>query len=67
MTLEPLPFANAEGPLQLLTPALTPAIQADAASHQGSAQGPAGAHAHSPSKHTAAPGDAHCLCSKANV
>ena len=61
VTLEPLPFANAEGPLRLLTTAHSPANQTEAAAHQASAQVPAGARTHSPSKQTAAPGDSHYL------
>ena len=60
VTLEPLPFANAEGPLKLLASDRSPAPHTDPTSHTGEAQAPSahtGLHAHSPSKSTAAPGD----------
>ena len=63
VTLEPLPFANAEGPLKLLAPDCSPAPSADPTGHLGEAQVPSaltGLHAHSPSKSTAAPGDTLC-------
>ncbi len=58
VTLEPLPFANAEGPLQLLTPTHPPAHHTEAHAHQAEAQAvnaPASS-GHSPAKHPAAPG-----------
>ena len=59
VTLEPLPFANAEGPLQVLPAAHTHSSQLQAANQPADASVPghlAGGHAHSISKGTA-PGD----------
>ena len=64
VTLEPLPFANAEGPLKLLASDCSPAPHTDPTSHSGEAQAPSAQpemHAHSPSKSTAAPGDTPCI------
>lgn len=60
VTLEPLPFANAEGPLKLLASDRSSAPHTDPTSLTGEAQASSaqtGLHAHSPSKSTAAPGD----------
>ena len=64
VTLEPLPFANAEGPLKLLASDCSPAPHTDPTSHSGEAHAPSAQpdmHAHSPSKSTAAPGDTPCI------
>lgn len=64
VTLEPLPFANAEGPLKVLASDHSPARHTAPAGHLGEAQAPSahtGSHAHSPSKGTAAPGQTLCL------
>lgn len=64
VTLEPLPFANAEGPLKVLASGPSPAGHTGPAGHLGEAQAPAaqtGSHAHSPLKGTAAPGCTLCL------
>ncbi len=58
VTLEPLPFANAEGPLQLLSTGQQPAHHTQAAHHQAEAQAVIGqpSSGHSPAKPSAAPG-----------
>ena len=58
VTLEPLPFANAEGPLQLLSTGQQPAHHTQAAHHQAEAQAVIGqtSGGHSPAKLAAAPG-----------
>ncbi len=58
VTLEPLPFANAEGPLQLLSTGQQPAHHTQAAHHQAEAQAVIGqpSSGHSPAKPAAAPG-----------
>jgi len=58
VTLEPLPFANAEGPLQLLSTGQQPAHYTQAAHHQAEAPAVSGqpSSGHSPAKPAAAPG-----------
>ncbi|KAL0036203.1 hypothetical protein WJX79_007899 [Trebouxia sp. C0005] len=58
VTLEPLPFANAEGPLQLLITRQQYAHHAQAAHHQAEAQAVIGqpSSGHSPANASAAPG-----------
>ena len=58
VTLEPLPFANAEGPLRLLSPSQQPGQQPHATHHQAEAQAPHlhGSSGHSFTKHSAAAG-----------
>ena len=58
VTLEPLPFANAEGPLQSLSTLQQPAHHTQAAHHQAEAQAVIGqpSSGHSPAKPAAAPG-----------
>lgn len=58
VTLEPLPFANAEGPLQLLSTGQQPAHHTQPAHHQPEAQAVIGqpSSGHSPAKPAAAPG-----------
>lgn len=63
VTLEPLPFANAEGPLQLLTTRQQYAHHAQAAHHQAEAQAVIGqpSSGHSPANASAAPGKTSLL------
>lgn len=64
VTLEPLPFANAEGPLKVLASDHSSARHTGPTGHLGEAQAPSvqtALHAHSPSKGLAAPGRALCL------
>ena len=58
VTLEPLPFANAEGPLQLLSTGQQPAHHTQAPHHQAEALAVSGqpSSGHSPAKPAAAPG-----------